>query len=160
GQGDVYRARHLKLNRVVALKVLHRGRPEEQRQRLARFHREAELAAQLDHPHIVHVYDYAEHHGLLYFSMEFLEGGSLRHRLRRKGCRDPPAAPRLVATLADAVQYAHACGIIHRDLKPGNVLFTREGLPKIADFGLAKHLDSDSTSLTEPGQVLGTYSYM
>jgi serine/threonine-protein kinase len=144
----------------VALKVLHRGRPEEERQRRGRFHREGQLSARLDHPHIVRVHDYAEHDGLLYFTMEFLEGGSLRHKLRREGRLDPGTAAQLIGTLTDAVQHAHGHGIIHRDLKPSNVLFTRDGLPKVADFGLAKNLDSDSTSLTIPGQILGTYRYV
>jgi serine/threonine protein kinase len=159
GQGDVYQARHLRLERVVALKVL-RANGDEDSQQLARFHREGRLSARLDHPNIVRIYDYSEHEGRLYFSMEFLEGGSLRSRLRREGPLDPRQAAELLATLADAVQHAHDLGIVHRDLKPSNVLFTRDGKPKVADFGLAKQTHTDATKLTQTRTILGTASYM
>jgi serine/threonine protein kinase len=157
GQGEVFRARHLKLDRLVALKLLRRAinNPED----LARFTREGKLSARLDHPNFIRIFDYAEHDGRLYFSMEFAEGGSLKTRLAA-GALAPRAAAELVATLAAAIHYAHEQGVIHRDLKPGNVLFTKAGTPKIADFGLAKQLDTESTELTRDQSVLGSARYM
>ena len=158
GQGDVYQARHVRLDRPVALKVL-RASGEGDGRQLARFHREGRLSARLDHPNIVRIFDYDEYQGYLYFCMEFLEGGSLKERLD-DGPLDPNPAATLLATLADAVHYAHERGIIHRDLKPANVLYTRDGVPKIADLGLAKHLDGETTELTDSRAILGTASYM
>jgi serine/threonine-protein kinase len=153
--GVVYKARQASLNRLVALKVVlagsHAG-PEA----LARFLREAETVARLRHPHVVQVYDYGSHEGTPYFSLEYLEGGSLADRL--KGQPQPPApAAQMVQTLARAVQAAHEAGVVHRDLKPANVLLTADGTPKVADFGLAKQGD---LSKTASGEVLGTPSYM
>jgi serine/threonine protein kinase len=159
GQGDVYRARQVRLDRVVALKVL-RERAANDPEQLARFHREGRLSAQLDHPNIVRLYHYDEHEGLLYLVMEFVEGGSLKDRLAPARRLAPPEAVGLVATLADAVQHAHDQGVVHRDLKPGNVLFTRDGTPKIADFGLAKRLSGDASDLTNTRAILGTAGYM
>src|SRR5262249_52861520 len=132
GMGVVFRARHLRLNRPVALKMALAGsypRPHERE----RFRREAEAVAALRHPNVVQVYDVGDADGRPYFTMEFLEGGSLAHKLT--GIPQParPAA-QLVATLAEAVQAAHQSGIVHRDLKPGNILLTADGTPKIADF--------------------------
>lgn len=157
GQGEVYRARHLKLDRLVALKLLRRTVAN--LEDLARFTREGKLAARLDHPNLVRIFDYAEHDGRLYFSMEFAEGGSLKNRLSA-GPLSARVAAELIATLAEAIHYAHEQGVIHRDLKPGNVLFTKSGTPKIADFGLAKQLDADSTELTRDQSVLGSARYM
>jgi tetratricopeptide (TPR) repeat protein/tRNA A-37 threonylcarbamoyl transferase component Bud32 len=155
GMGVVYKARQASLNRTVALKVVlagsHAG-PEA----LARFLREAETVARLKHPHVVQVYDYGSHDGTPFFSLEFLEGGSLADRLQ--GQPQPPApAARMVQTLARAVQAAHDQGIVHRDLKPANVLLAADGTPKVADFGLAKQGDAGKTA---SGEVLGTPSYM
>jgi serine/threonine protein kinase len=157
GQGEVFRARHLKLDRMVALKLLRRAihSPDE----LTRFTREGKLAAKLDHPNFIRIFDYAEYDGRLFFSMEFAEGGCLKTRLAA-GTLTPTAAAELMVTLADAVHYAHQQGVIHRDLKPGNVLFTKAGTPKIADFGLAKQLDAESADLTRSQSVLGSARYM
>ncbi len=157
GQGEVFRARHLKLDRLVALKLLRRtvNNPDD----LARFTREGKLAARLDHPNFVRIFDYSEYDGRLFFSMEFAEGGCLKSRLAA-GTFTPRAAAELVATLADAVHYAHQQGVIHRDLKPGNVLFTKTGTPKIADFGLAKQLNNESGDLTRDQSVIGSARYM
>jgi serine/threonine-protein kinase len=157
GMGVVYRARDVKLNRVVALKMVlagaHAG-PEQ----LARFFAEAESVAQLVHPNIVQIYGIGEHDGLPYFSLEFVDGGSLSEKLDRKPMHTGKAAA-LMATLARAVAGAHAHGVIHRDLKPANVLMTTDGVPKITDFGLAKRLESDS-SQTRSGTLMGTPNYM
>jgi tetratricopeptide (TPR) repeat protein len=157
GVGVVYKALHAALNRTVALKMLLAGgfatRAERQR-----FAREAELVAKLRHPNIVQVYDVGELDGRPYFTMEFVEGGSLAEKI--SGTPLPAhAAADLVATLARAIQAAHQAGIVHRDLKPSNVLLTAEGIPKISDFGLARHLEG-GPSLTQSGATLGTPSYM
>jgi serine/threonine-protein kinase len=157
GMGIVYKARHLRLNRLVALKMLlagaYAGPPER-----ARFQREAEAVASLRHPNIVQVYDVSDHEGRPYFTMEFLEGGSLAQALA--GAPQPARqAAALVATLADAVQVAHQAGIVHRDLKPANILLTATGIPKVADFGLARHFDN-GPAVTLSGARIGTPSYM
>src|SRR4029077_9699625 len=139
GMGVVYRAWHLRLNRAVALKMLLAGpcaRPEE----LERFQREAEAVAALGHPNIVQVHDVGDVDGRPYFTMEFVEGGSLAEQIQ--GVPQPARqAATLLATLADAIHVAHKTGIVHRDLKPGNILISADGTPKVTDFGLARRLD-------------------
>ncbi len=157
GMGVVYTARHLKLNRIVALKMLLAG-PHATSQEVARFVRESQAVAGLQHPNIVQVYDVADLGGHPYFTMEFVEGGSLAEELSGDPL-DPRRAVEVTATLARAVQAAHVKGIIHRDLKPANILLTADGIPKIADFGLARHVEGDPT-LTMTGARLGTPSYM
>jgi serine/threonine-protein kinase len=157
GMGVVYKARQRSLGRLVALKMIrwdHAAYPTEGR----RFRNEAEMAAGLDHPHIVPVYEVAEHAGQLYFTMKLIEGGSLADRIEQLR-RDPHGAARLVATVARAVHYAHQRGILHRDLKPGNILLDAAGQPHVTDFGLARRVESDS-SLTQSGALVGTPAYM
>jgi eukaryotic-like serine/threonine-protein kinase len=157
GMGVVYKARHLRLNRIVALKMLLTGAYAGPRER-ARFQREAEAVANLRHPSIVQVYDVGDHDGCPYFTMELLEGGSLAQSLA--GTPQPvQQAATLLITLAEAVQVAHQAGIVHRDLKPANLLLTAEGTPKVADFGLARHFDG-GPALTASGARVGTPSYM
>jgi predicted Ser/Thr protein kinase len=157
GMGVVYKARHVRLNRPVALKMLAAGAcagPQERE----RFAREAEAVAGLRHANIVQVYDVGDHEGRPYFTMEFVEGGSLDQKLAGLPLPARQAAA-LAATLADAVQVAHQGGIMHRDLKPANVLLTADGTPKIADFGLARRL-AGGAGLTLSGVTVGTPSYM
>jgi photosystem II stability/assembly factor-like uncharacterized protein len=157
GMGVVYRARQVKLKRLVALKMLALDRVAGAEE-LARFKAEAEAVARLQHPNIVHIYNIGRQKGLSYIVLEFVSGGSLAQKL--KGTPQPPReAAELVETLARAVHHAHQHGIIHRDLKPANILLSPEGLPKITDFGLAKRLDIE-TGQTQSGAIMGTPSYM
>jgi hypothetical protein len=157
GMGVVYRARHLKVNRVVALKMIRAGGYAEVED-LKRFHAEAEAVARLQHSNIVQLFESAEHNGLPFFTLEYVPGGSLADRLR--GTPLPPQeGARLVEQVARGIQHAHEKAIVHRDLKPGNVLLAADGTPKVADFGLARRTEVGS-GLTATGAVLGTPSYM
>jgi serine/threonine protein kinase/tetratricopeptide (TPR) repeat protein len=181
GMGVVYKARQLKLQRVVALKMIlagaHAGPSS-----LARFRAEAAAVAQLQHPNIVQIYETGECEGRPYFSLEYVEGGSLEQRTRENSLA-PRESAELVETLARTMGIAHEHGIIHRDLKPGNILLAavrgqlstqRSGqyaiasltaqpdlhtVPKIADFGLAKRVNDDAGP-TQTGAVMGTPCYM
>ncbi|MBI5096023.1 MAG: serine/threonine protein kinase [Candidatus Hydrogenedentes bacterium] len=157
GMGVVYKARHKILQRTVALKVIGAG-PYASESELARFRIEAELVAQLHHPHVVEIYDVGQQDGCPYFSLEFLEGGDLFHKLNRNPLH-PHEAAETTEKIARAIQAAHERGIIHRDLKPSNVLLTRDGQPKVTDFGLAKRINS-SVSHTMTGTLVGTPNYM
>ncbi len=157
GMGIVYKARHLRLKRLVALKVIRYDRhrnPED----LARFQIEAEVVARLNHPNIVRIYEIGTASDVPFVALELLEGGTLKERLA--GTPQPlRETAALLATLARAVHAAHVAGVLHRDIKPSNVLFDRDGTPKIADFGLAKRMDvEDGETIT--GQMIGTPSYM
>jgi serine/threonine-protein kinase len=157
GMGIVYRGRHVRLNRLVALKMLIAGAYAGPNER-ARFQREAEAIAGVRHCNIVQVHDVGDHEGLPYFAMEFVEGGSLAQKLL--GTPQPAhEAAALVAILAGAMEVAHKGGIVHRDLKPANILLTADGTPKIADFGLAQHFDIEPV-FTLSGARIGTPSYM
>jgi tetratricopeptide (TPR) repeat protein/tRNA A-37 threonylcarbamoyl transferase component Bud32 len=157
GMGVVYKARQVKLNRLVALKMVLAGAHAGPLQ-LARFYTEAEAVARLQHPGIVQIFEVGEHAGLPFFSLEFVEGGSLGRKI--KGLPQPPReAADIVAQLAQAMAVAHERGIIHRDLKPANILLTADGTPKITDFGLAKRIEDDSNQ-TKSGTLMGTPSYM
>ena len=157
GMGVVYKARDLKLNRLVALKMILAGEhagPEQ----VERFLAEARAVAKLQHPHIMQVYEIGEHKQLPYLALEFVAGGSLAQQWRRTKQNASDIAG-LMETLARAVHVAHQQGIIHRDLKPANILLTADGTPKIGDFGLAKQLD-EAGEQTRSGAVMGTPSYM
>jgi serine/threonine protein kinase len=154
GMGIVYQARDLTLNRIVALKVLLSGAVASSRQ-VRRFHREAQVLAQLTHENIVPVYEAKLHAGRPYFAMQFIRGGSLAKQLTRFR-DDPQAAASLMEKVARAVDYAHERGILHRDLKPANILLDEEGKPWVSDFGLAKLLAApDAPSDTSGGEEAG-----
>jgi serine/threonine protein kinase/tetratricopeptide (TPR) repeat protein len=157
GQGVVYRARQKSLNRTVALKVIGLGQWATQAH-LKRFRREAEAAANLDHPCIVPIYEVGECEGSCYFSMNFIDGGQLDEVAKRQPISFRNAAE-LIAKLARTVHYAHEHGILHRDIKPGNILLDAKGEPHLTDFGLARLLETKST-VTHTMDVLGTPSYM
>lgn len=189
GMGVVYKARQVKLNRIVAVKMIMAGQLAGEVD-VKRFYSEAEAAAILDHPGIVPIYEVGQYQGQHFFSMGFVDGGSLADRLRDGPLPSREAAD-LIKKIAEAVAYAHEKGVIHRDLKPANVLLsvvtgqsssdmgrssatgttgpgqlthdqrpnTSAVVPKVTDFGLAKKLDADS-NLTGTGQILGTPSYM
>jgi serine/threonine-protein kinase len=153
----VYKARQRGLGRVVALKMIrdadHPG-PDE----LSRFRREAVALAALQHPNIVQIHEVGEDRGQPYFSLEYVEGGTLASKIG--GVPQPAAeAALLVRALADAMESAHRLGIVHRDLKPANVLLTGDGQPKIGDFGLVKRL-TDEVGQTQSGSIVGSPGYM
>ena len=154
GMGIVYKARQVSLNRIVAIKMILRGELTTERD-VARFRAEAEAAANLDHPHIVPIYEVGEHDGQQCYSMRYVEGASLARRPRS----DAHSEARLVAAVAGAVHHAHRRGVLHRDIKPSNILVDTGGVPLVADFGLAKRVDADH-SLTESGVIVGTPRYM
>ncbi len=183
GMGVVYRARQVRLNRLVALKMIRAG-DHAHPSLLARFRAEAEAVARLRHPNIVQVYEVGEAAGAPYLVLEYVEGGPLSHQCDG---RPQPAhwAADLVRALAGAVHSAHDRGVLHRDLKPANILLQKledrgqrtedsedpsllssvlcplsSGLPKITDFGLAKFLDLESPGPTSTGEILGTPAYM
>jgi tetratricopeptide (TPR) repeat protein/tRNA A-37 threonylcarbamoyl transferase component Bud32 len=157
GMGVVYQARHRKLNRVVALKMVLAGSHAAPDDRI-RFLAEAEAVAALQHPHIVPLYEFGQQEGLPFFTLEHVPGGSLAAKLG--GTPLPPKeAARLVEQVARGVHYAHGTGIVHRDLKPANILLAADGTPKVTDFGLAKRVEVGA-GLTASGAVLGTPSYM
>jgi serine/threonine protein kinase len=162
GMGVVYKARQVSLNRIVALKMILAGQLASPAD-VQRFRREAESAASLDHPNIVPIFEVGEHQGQHYYSMGYVEGGSLGERIA-KGPLPPREAAGFMKTIAIAIQFAHDHGVIHRDLKPANILLDRNDQPRVTDFGLAKRITltgpKPTGGPTVAGDVLGTPSYM
>ncbi|HET9275673.1 MAG TPA: serine/threonine-protein kinase, partial [Gemmatimonadales bacterium] len=158
GMATVYLAHDLRHDRPVAFKVLH---PE-----LAaslgpeRFQREIRLAARLQHPHILTLHDSGEHEGHLWFTMPFVEGETVRDRLRRERQLPLADALRIAREAATALEYAHRHGVVHRDIKPENLLLTTDGQVLVADFGIARALSGAEAGLTETGMSVGTPAYM
>src|SRR5713101_6449680 len=168
GMGEVYRARDTRLDRTVAIKILpeHLSSNPQLRER---FDREAKAISSLSHPHICPLYDIGHQDGVDFLVMEYLEGETLAHRLK-KGPLAPDQVLQYAIQITDALDTAHKHGVIHRDLKPGNIMLTKTGA-KLLDFGLAKMrtaeaaagmtaLPTQTTPLTGEGTILGTLQYM
>jgi len=156
GMGVVYKAQHLRLNRTVAIKMMLRTGAADLRA-VSRFLIEAEAMASIKHPHVVQVYEFGEREKSPFLVLEYLPGGSLTDRLTNGTRMKPLEAAKLIGQVARAAAAIHSANIVHRDLKPGNILFDADGLPKIADFGLAKRAASE---LTETQAIMGTPAYM
>ncbi|WP_395740412.1 protein kinase domain-containing protein [Prosthecobacter sp.] len=158
GMGVVYKARQKTLNRIVALKLLAPERADDAKF-AARFEKEAQALAALNHPHIVTIHDFGQAGGFFYLLMEFVDGVNLRQAMTA-GRFTPEQALAIVPPICDALQYAHEHGIVHRDIKPENLLLDKEGRLKIADFGIAKMIgaagETGADSLSQP---LGTPAY-
>ncbi|GAC1465513.1 MAG: hypothetical protein NVS2B16_16080 [Chloroflexota bacterium] len=156
GMAAVYRGRDLRLNREVAIKVMHddlNGDPEF----LTRFQREAQFVASLSHPNIVPVYDVGEERGTHFIVMEYIRGRTLKERIERDGRVAQDEAVQMMLRVLDALRCAHAQGLIHRDVKPQNILVTPDGTPRLADFGIARLADG---STTRTAAILGSAHYL
>ena len=159
GMAEVYLARDQLLDRPVAVKVLFPALATDQGF-VERFRREAQAAANLQHPNIVSVFDWGEANGTYFIVMEYVEGHTLAEMLRDEGRLHPDRAAEITADIAAALGFAHRNRVVHRDVKPGNVLITRDGGVKVADFGIARALsDSTDQNLTKTGSVMGTATY-
>lgn len=164
GMGEVFRALHLRMNRIVALKVVSATAPG-LRHNLTRFDSEVKALAKLNHPHIVTAYDASEAGGVPYLVMEFIDGSDLARLVYRIGALAPSLAVNYVLQVARGLDYAHKQGVIHRDVKPSNILLDSEGVIRISDLGLAKIVRDDGAAqgrfdATAVGTALGTYAYM
>ena len=159
GMADVYRAEDERLGREVALKAVP---PEFARdpERIERFQREVRAAAGLDHPGIVTVYEFGQGEGQHFYTMSLMPGGDLKDRIRAHPAgMSPDEARRVVAAVAQALDYAHRRGFVHRDVKPENILFDEEGRPQLTDFGIARAMES-GTRMTATGMSIGSPHYM
>ncbi|HEU4480868.1 MAG TPA: Stk1 family PASTA domain-containing Ser/Thr kinase [Actinomycetota bacterium] len=160
GMAEVYRARDELLGRDVALKVLSE-RLSKDRSFVERFRREAQSAANLNHPNIVSLYDYGSDEGSYFIVMEFIEGRSLADIIRDEGPLMPERAAEIASDVSKALGRAHSAGIVHRDIKPGNIMITSTGQTKVTDFGIARAVGGDSdATMTQTGMVIGTASYL
>ena len=163
GMAVVYLAHDERLDRLVALKIITPARAADEAFR-KRFIRESRMAAAVDHPHIIPVFDAGDAGGLLYIAMRYVPGGDIRTVVRRDGPLRPGRAAAVIAQVASALDAAHAAGLVHRDVKPANMLVdvgaSRSDHVYLADFGVSKMTLAASTDLTGEGQVLGTWDYV
>ncbi|RYD35965.1 MAG: serine/threonine protein kinase, partial [Verrucomicrobiaceae bacterium] len=155
GMGAVYKGRQERLGRNVAIKLLPAELAEDE-QFVARFEREARTLAKMDHPGIIHVYDFGQtSEGHLYFVMEFIDGTDLHQMIHGPGLT-PAQSLEIIGQVCDALQFAHTQGVVHRDIKPANILVTQGGRVKLADFGLARPMQSGASGqLTLTRVVMG-----
>jgi serine/threonine protein kinase len=159
GMGEVLKARHTRMGRLVALKVVRADR-RSKASAFARFEREVQTVARLDHPHIVHAYDAGILDDALYLAMEYLEGADLKHLVRGQGRLPAATACEYARQAATGLQHAYERGVVHRDVKPSNLFLAARGsLIKILDMGLARLLEEEANLLTQRGARLGTASY-
>src|SRR5919106_3763841 len=156
GMGVVYRATDLSLGRPVALKLIAPELAEDESFR-ARFLREPKLAASLDHPNVIPIYEAGEHDGQLYLAMRFVEGSDLRTLLEREGKLSPKRTLAILAQVAGAIDAAHRRALLHRDMNPADVLLDEEGHAYLTDFGITKQLGGAST---DTGRLVGTLDYL
>ena len=156
--GIVYEAIRKSDNKVVAIKMILKGDFATKAEK-DRFRAEAEAAKRLNHPNIVPIYEIGEHEGLPYFCMQLIRGQTLSEKLIRGPILQRKSAE-IMASISDAVAYAHEQGVLHRDLKPSNIILDEKGIPHLADFGLAKAITGQGASLTRTGAILGTPAYM
>lgn len=159
GMASVYEAMDVRLDRVVAVKVMHPGMGDDG-DFAARFVREARAAARLSHPHVVAVHDQGDDHGTVFLVMEYIPGHTLRDMIRSESPMAPGKALALLEPVLSALAAAHRAGLIHRDIKPENVLIADDGRVKVADFGLAKAVSADTQHTATGGVLIGTVSYL
>jgi len=159
GMGEVYRAKHRRLGKLVALKVLPAARVGDAA--LARFHREMEAVGQLDHPHLAEAFDAGEQDGIVYLVLKLIDGIDLNRLVKQSGPRPVAEACELVRQAALGLHYLHGRGLVHRDIKPSNLMRTKEGIVKVLDLGLARWQAAPGPDdLTSPNQAMGTPDYM
>jgi serine/threonine-protein kinase len=159
GMGTVYKSRQLSMDRVVALKVLN-DRYSKDENFIERFIREARSAGRLSHPNVIHVHDVSESDGVHYFTMEYVDGTTVKRLLKKKGQLDVDKALDVALQAAKALEYAHENSIVHRDIKPDNLMITRDGVVKLADLGIAKTFDEGVDESAKQRRVFGTPHYM
>lgn len=157
GMAVVYEANHTKLDRHVAIKMMHAGFQDDP-DLLARFDREARIVAKLDHPNIVPIYDFDEHDGTPYLVMKFVQGRTLKWHMRKRALSLEEIST-LCGSIAKALSYAHDMGVLHRDIKPGNVMIAEDGTPYLTDFGLAR-VAAQGESTLSAGMIVGTPHYL
>ncbi|MBI2839596.1 MAG: serine/threonine protein kinase, partial [Acidobacteria bacterium] len=164
GFGEVYKARHLRMDRTVALKLL-RVQLAGDVEHLKRFEQEAKAASRINHPNAVVVYDSGQaEEGVLYIAMEYVDGVSLKHVLKEAKTLPPERVVRIIKQICSALAEAHRMGVVHRDLKPENIMICskagKEDVVKVLDFGIAKIISEDAQGLTQTGVAFGTPRYM
>jgi serine/threonine protein kinase len=159
GMGTVYKAQQLSMDRIVALKILNE-RYSANSEFVDRFIREARAAGKLNHPNVIHVHDISRANGRHYFSMEFIDGPSVKETLKIEKKLDVNRALDITLQAAKALEFAHENKIVHRDVKPDNIMLTKEGIVKIADLGIAKTFEEGAQSAKEARRVMGTPHYM
>ena len=159
GMATVYEATDLRLDRTVAVKVMHEGLADDD-EFVARFQREARSAARLAHHNVVAVFDTGDDHGTLFLVMEYVPGLTLRDLIRKEAPMSPAKALAVIEPVLAALAAAHDAGILHRDVKPENVLLADDGRVKVADFGLARAINSETQHTATGGVLIGTVSYL